>query len=64
MGAPVKRCLNCGREDRRGFSKLSVRRLRFANGQAEQLPAAAIWVCRPGYGCEGIGSLHIFFERQ
>ena len=64
MGAHIKRCLNCGREDTKGFSNLSVQRLRFENGQAKQLPAPAIWVCRLGYGCEGIGPLHIFLERQ
>lgn len=59
MDAYLKRCLNCGREDTKGFSRLNTRRIRFENGQMTQRPSPATWVCRPGYGCEGVGTLYV-----
>jgi hypothetical protein len=56
-----ERCSVCGREDVRGFSRLVMRRIRFKGGQKTVLEAAATWVCRPGYGCEGVGRLHVAF---
>jgi hypothetical protein len=45
----------------RGFSQLITRRIRFENSQKTVLEAPARWVCRPGFGCEGSGRLHVTF---
>jgi hypothetical protein len=47
----IKRCVNCGREDTRGYSRLSGAR-RYESGEDGHLvavPAPALWVCRRGF---------------
>ena len=56
MSAPLKSCFVCGREDARGFSRLEADELR--DGEWSK---GHVWVCRPPYGCEGVGPLHLAF---
>jgi hypothetical protein len=59
-----KRCVVCGRENTRGFSRLKTSRVRFENGRTTELPATPTWVCRPGYGCEGVGPIRVAFGQE
>jgi hypothetical protein len=43
---------------------LNTRRYRLEGGQMKQLRAPAVWVCRPSFGCEGVGRPHIAFWNE
>jgi hypothetical protein len=54
MSARTKTCVQCGRQDTKGFSKLPF--TRFRDGHAKR---GFNWVCRPGFGCDGAGPVFI-----
>jgi len=55
MGAHVKTCDRCGREDTRGFTKIGnsfILRGRTRLAQRLNMNSGpAIWECAPGHGC-------------
>jgi hypothetical protein len=62
-GRQIKSCVVCGREGTAGFDKLETRVTRWENGKRTTLPSSK-WVCRPGFGCEGVGPVHFAFWNE
>jgi hypothetical protein len=56
-GRHVKTCFNCGREDTKGFSRFDTQAIQAEHGKMTK-PPSTNWVCRPGFGCDGHGSLY------
>jgi len=46
----LKRCCNCGRQDTRGFTRVSTVAIR--KRQIIRLEGIQPWICRKGFGCE------------